>query len=391
MKFKKMTAAAMAAMMLASGAAFAADGEADEKISVIVDGKALEFDQPPIMEQNRVLVPFRAIFEALGCKVEYYSYDGGEAVNAKLGSKSIYLTIGSTEIYASGEEKTIDVAPKIVNDRTLVPIRVASESFGANVSWDDATNTVNITSKQGFYKINREKISYTEKAEDGTAVMNVSCSYPVIAYDENAENAKFLAAVNADMLDAVNAYKEELKKEYYESAVEYYANAGSEYYGFMPYEFEFDYDVDLNTENYLSVTAVLYYNLHGAHPTTAMTSVTYDMKAEKELTLTDIWNMDEKAVTNEVISIFSDDIDKNPDKYFEDAKKTLAEIAKDVNFYMDEEGVNLYFQLYDLAPYAAGYPQLTVPFEGNEQMYKIDLTGLLKPADESADGNAEKN
>ena len=95
--------------------------------------------------------------------------------------------------------------------------------------------------------------------------------------------------------------------------------------------------------------------------------------------------MDEKAVTNEVISIFSDDIDKNPNKYFEDAKKTLAEIAKDVNFYMDEEGVNLYFQLYDLAPYAAGYPQLTVPFEGNEQMYKIDLTGLLKPADENAD------
>lgn len=48
MKFKKLTAAAMAAMMLASGTAFA-DGGADGKISVIVDGKTLEFDQPPIM------------------------------------------------------------------------------------------------------------------------------------------------------------------------------------------------------------------------------------------------------------------------------------------------------------------------------------------------------
>ena len=369
MKFKKLTAAAMAAMMLASGTAFA-DGGADGKISVIVDGKTLEFDQPPIMEGDRVLVPFRAIFEALGCSVDYHSYGETETVNAKMGSKSLGLTIGSTEIYASGEAKTIDVAPKIVNDRTLVPVRVASESFGAEVVWDEAENTVNITSKQGFYKITRSKMDYTSSADDGTTLFTATCYYPVI---ENAENDEFITAVNA--------FTDGLKTEFYDTANEEYlslkANPDENGREFLPYTFEFDYDIDLNTENYLSMTAILYYDLHGAHPTTSMTSVNYDMKGKKELALSDIWNMDETAATNEVIAIFNEDIDKNPDMYFADAKETVEKIAKDVEFYLDEEGVNLYFQLYDIAPYAAGYPQITVPFEGNEQMYKIKLTPTL--------------
>lgn len=391
MKFKKLTAMAMTAVMLASGTAFA-DGGADEKISVIVDGKTLQFDQPPVMESDRVLVPFRAIFEALGCSVDYYSYGETETVNAKMGSKNLSLTIGSTEIYASGEAKTIDVAPKIVNDRTLVPVRVASESFGAEVVWDEAENTVKITSKQGFYKITRSKVDYAAAADDGTTLFTATCYYPVI---ENAQNDEFITALNTDTLNAVNEFTGGLNNEFKETANEEYeslkANPDENGREFLPYTFEFDYDIDLNTENYLSMTAVLYYDLHGAHPTTAMTSVTYDMKEKKELALSDIWNMDETAVTNEVIAIFNEDIDKNPDMYFKDAKEKVEKIAKDVEFYLDEEGVNLYFQLYDLAPYAAGYPQITVPFEGNEQMYKIKLAPTLTVENqESANSNTLK-
>ena len=244
--------------------------------------------------------------------------------------------------------------------------------------WDEAENTVNITSKQGFYKITRSKMDYTSSADDGTTLFTATCYYPVI---ENAENDEFITAVNTDTLNAVNAFTDGLKTEFYDTANEEYlslkANPDENGREFLPYTFEFDYDIDLNTENYLSMTAILYYDLHGAHPTTSMTSVNYDMKGKKELALSDIWNMDETAATNEVIAVFNEDIDKNPDMYFADAKETVEKIAKDVEFYLDEEGVNLYFQLYDIAPYAAGYPQITVPFEGNEQMYKIKLTPTL--------------
>ena len=394
MKVKRLTAAAVAAMMLASGAAFAEDEKvsgttgsvltetktveniaaenSDGAITVTVDGKVLTFDQEPIMENDRVLVPFRAIFEALGCSVDYYENGGVETVYAKMGSKSISLTIGSTEIYASGEQKTIDVAPKIVNDRTLVPIRVASESFGANVEWNGELNIVEITSEQGFYKINRMKNTYDERAEDGTVIYIIDCYYPEF---ENSDNNEFITSINEDVLNARNSYINTINEEYRKMANEEYEylKENPDEREFMPYEFEFDYDIDYNTEDFLTITAVLYFDLHGAHPTTSMTSVTYDMKAKKELALTDIWDMDETAATNEVIFAFNEDIDKNPDMYFEDAKDTLEKIAKDVEFYMDGEGVHLYFQLYDIAPYAAGYPEVLVPFEGNEQMYKIKI------------------
>ena len=391
MKFKKITAFAVSAMLVLSSAAFAEEEKkvsgtpiasdtassdtlfaADGQINVIVDGENLIFDQPPIMESDRVLVPFRAIFEALGCSVDYYNYDGVESVNASMGSKSLYLTIGSTEILVSGETKTTDVAPKIVNDRTLVPIRVVSESFGASVEWDDKTNTVNIASKQGFYKIKREKSTDEYVDENGVKLIDIACYYPVI---ENADNDEFIASINEDVKNSVAEFVNEVKgKEIIDGAKEYYSYANEgDMPTFSPYTFEFDYDINLNTEDYFSMTAVLYYNLHGAHPMTSMTSVSYDMKAKKEFALTDIWNVDAEGAKKEIIDAFNAEIDKNPTMYFEDAKKTVEENTQRAEFYLDENGVNMYFQLYEIAPYAAGYPKCLIPFEGNEDLYKITL------------------
>lgn len=56
----------------------------------------------------------------------------------------IVLTIGSTEAIVNGEEYTLDVAPVIMNNRTLVPIRFISEALGYEVSWDEATQQVKI-------------------------------------------------------------------------------------------------------------------------------------------------------------------------------------------------------------------------------------------------------
>lgn len=44
-----------------------------------------------------------------------------------------------------GKTVSNDVAPKIVNDRTMLPIRFVSEKLGADIKWDDATQAVNIT------------------------------------------------------------------------------------------------------------------------------------------------------------------------------------------------------------------------------------------------------
>lgn len=121
-----------------------AQGAQAANISVELNGQALSFDVSPTMDNNRVLVPMRAIFEALGAKV---NWDGAtNTVSAEKDGKKIYLTIGQKLASVSGEIVTLDVPAKIVNSRTLVPIRFVSESLGAKVDWDNSARKVIIGS-----------------------------------------------------------------------------------------------------------------------------------------------------------------------------------------------------------------------------------------------------
>lgn len=112
-------------------------------IKVKLNGNFLTFDQPPIAESGRTLVPLRAIFEAFGATVNWDQ--ATQTVTAVKGDTTIKLTLGSNTAYKNGTPITLDVPAKAVNGRTIVPVRFISESFGATVTWDQATQTVIIT------------------------------------------------------------------------------------------------------------------------------------------------------------------------------------------------------------------------------------------------------
>lgn len=115
---------------------------AGQAVRVSVDGKWLSFDQEPIIENDRTLVPVRAIFESLGAEVDW---DGStQIVSARKDNDLILLKINQPIMTKNKEVLLLDVAPKIVNDRTLVPLRAISECFGASVSWLDTEKLVEI-------------------------------------------------------------------------------------------------------------------------------------------------------------------------------------------------------------------------------------------------------
>lgn len=64
-------------------------------------------------------------------------------------SKVTTLKIGSQEMTVEGKTTVLDVAPKIENGRTLVPLRAISEALGAEVAWDEQTQTVTVIYRQG--------------------------------------------------------------------------------------------------------------------------------------------------------------------------------------------------------------------------------------------------
>lgn len=132
------------AMGLLCGLLVLAGGPARaEDIRVTVNGSYLTFDQQPIMENDRVLVPVRAIFEALGATVDWNP--SNELVTAQKGNQTVTLQIGNRLMTQNGTPILLDVGPKLAGSRTLVPVRAVSESFGAIVDWEESTLTVVIT------------------------------------------------------------------------------------------------------------------------------------------------------------------------------------------------------------------------------------------------------
>ena len=112
----------------------------NETITVTIDGKTISFDQPPIIVSGRTLVPVRAVVEAMGGEVCWD--DVTQTATLILGEDIIKLTIDNTTAYLNDEEKILDVAPQIINSRTLMPIRFVAESFDYQVDWDEETQTV---------------------------------------------------------------------------------------------------------------------------------------------------------------------------------------------------------------------------------------------------------
>jgi len=112
-------------------------------ISVTLNGEKMQFDQPPVLDNGRTLVPMRSIFEALGAWVEWNP--DTRTVLGWLGDVIVTVQIDNTEMLVNKEPKVLDVPAKIVSDRTMVPVRAISESFGCDVKWDAENKTVIIT------------------------------------------------------------------------------------------------------------------------------------------------------------------------------------------------------------------------------------------------------
>lgn len=107
-----------------------------------------KMDIAPFIENGSTLVPFRTMFEELGYTIKWD--DSERSIFAyKMGSQ-MKLIIDDNIAIVNGQQKIIEVAPKIVNSRTFVPLRFVSENAGANVVWDDSTRAIYIT-KVGKY------------------------------------------------------------------------------------------------------------------------------------------------------------------------------------------------------------------------------------------------
>lgn len=195
-----------------------------ENYSVVLNGQKLEFDQPPIMKDDRILVPFRVILEAMNADVYYdRNNDVGSNYTVISAVKNNIVVQISNSSYGWGLTKSnydnenyevleFDTMPIILNGRTLVPIRVLAECFGADVSWNGTSGTVNITANISGNKKSAEEI---KKADNFTGMIahkiaestglpvgsGISCPY----FNKSGKYFHFIVFDNHD-INIINIY-----------------------------------------------------------------------------------------------------------------------------------------------------------------------------------------
>lgn len=103
-----------------------------DSTTMIDDNKLVEIEAPAVIKQARTFVPYRALGEAFGAKVEWDN--ASKTVTYELGSDKVVMTVGETKYTINGVEKEMDVAPYISNSRTMVPARFVTEALGYTIA-----------------------------------------------------------------------------------------------------------------------------------------------------------------------------------------------------------------------------------------------------------------
>ncbi len=138
-------AAVLVLSVFASMTTVFAEDAASKVITVTLNGTPINFaDQTPIMRSDRVLVPMRAIFEAMGAEITWegetqtvWASKDDLVVAVQIDNNVLFKNVGSKPA-----QIPLDVPAIVENDRTMVPVRAITEAFGAKVDWDDANQTV---------------------------------------------------------------------------------------------------------------------------------------------------------------------------------------------------------------------------------------------------------
>ncbi len=120
------------AVVLLLGTAAVSTLAAETNLTVKVGGQVVDFpDQAPTIKNDRTLVPVRFVAEALGYDVDW----NPETRSAIIDDGRIVMTIDSQTATIDGENVTLDVSPTIINERTMVPLRVVAETLDCTVDW----------------------------------------------------------------------------------------------------------------------------------------------------------------------------------------------------------------------------------------------------------------
>lgn len=197
MKFKKFYAAFAAALGIFAVSAAGVYAESDI-ITVTVDNVPVAFDQNPEIIEGHTLVPVRAVFEQAGAKVDW-NQDTQTAIIAK-GDYTVTIKYGESALYRNGERIDIEMPATMINNRILIPVRAIAEAMNFAVTWDGHHSMVLVSTTGRPYRAYAFLKTGFRTLEDGSEFYSDSPNSTVrldLDNDGKPENIEF--SPSADM------------------------------------------------------------------------------------------------------------------------------------------------------------------------------------------------
>lgn len=149
MRIKRFIASMAAVLGIAAAFGVCANAEEDV-VTVLVDNVQVAFDQQPVIIDGHTLVPARAVFEQAGAQVTWDQ----PTQTATIVKEPYTVTIkyGDTALYKNGERVELEMPATMIENRIMLPVRAISEAMDFAVTWDGQHSMVLVSTDGKPYR-----------------------------------------------------------------------------------------------------------------------------------------------------------------------------------------------------------------------------------------------
>lgn len=196
----------------------------------------------------------------------------------------------------------------------------------------------------------------------GTVVLTVTTQYPQVFLPENVMAQRGINRLIQEQLGRFNRY---VTTTLYQQAVQDYLDAQGDEFPFRQYGAGLTYEVGYNQNCHLSLYRDQYEYTGGAHGLTSRAADTWDLNSGRLLTLCSFFPGDANcpdSVLDYIIKLADANMQADPELYFENYQQLMRENFNPESFYLSPQGIVIFYQQYDIAAYAVGIVEFTIPY-----------------------------
>ena len=306
------------------------------------------------VEDGYLYLPLRTICESLGYDVNWSQKDQTATVSSD--DHSFALDYENWTIDADGHDYYMSDGHIIINGSTYVNSDFFSDELALKVQWDK---------KSG-------KVALNSVTENTVTVKTIKKAYSKTGLDVTLQYPQLSGSANTAVQDKMNAlFKQEAQKAVSEGEknaadlAEYRKEFGSS----NPNNCEtyFDYQIKYNSNDIMSLIFLDYQFAGGAHGSTIQTAYTFNLKTGTQYSLKDLFmkDADYVSVISAAVKTQLDERDLTIGLF-----EPFTKIASDQGYYLSNDGLRVYFQQYEILPYAAGIQEFTVDFSRIKSIFQ---------------------